>query len=86
MKVNQVFVNNYRAFRSTFTGDAEAKFVIDNLKKEIQNDLANEETAHIKTSYWPSYDDEGFAEFEVKEVRFFHGQANVKVEYITTAK
>ncbi len=86
MKVNQIFIINYREFRSTFISDADAKNVMNNLYKDVEKTVNDPENPHVKTSYWPSYDDEGFAEFETVEVHFFHNKVNVKVKYITTAK
>lgn len=86
MQVNQVFIVNYREFRSTFEGDNDSKVVTNNLYKEVEKSLNDSENPHVKTSYWPNYDDEGFAEFEVVEAKFFHGKANLKVKFICTAK
>lgn len=86
MDIKKVFITNYREFRSTFHDDVEAYCVMGRLQKEIEADLKQDENAHIQMSYAPSYDDEGFALFDVTRVRVYHNTVEVQVEYTGTAK
>lgn len=86
MEVKKVFITNYREFRSTFRNVADAYLVIENLQKEVEADLKCDENAHVKMGYAPSYDDEGFALFDVTRLRVYHNTVEVQVEYTGTAK
>jgi len=86
MEVKKVFITNYREFRSTFHDDVDAFYVMGNLQKEVEADLQCDENAHVKMSYAPSYDDEGFALFVVTRVRVYHHTVEVQVQYTGTAK
>jgi len=85
MKIKPVYIINYEEFRSTFDKDADAMFVTDNLQREVEKDLSDKEP-HVKMYYAPSYDDEGFALFDVAKVTCNHDTVSVSVLYTGTAK
>lgn len=86
MDVKKVFITNYREFRSTFHDDVEAYCVMGRLQKMVEDDLRENETAHVNMFYGPYYDDEGFALFDVTRVRVYHDTVEVQVEYTGTVK
>ena len=86
MKLKHVWIDNYRHFRSIFENQEDADLVQKNLEKLIENDIIPDETAHLKLQYWPNYDEEGLAGFEVTQAKFAHGQAYVNVTFTSTAK
>ena len=86
MEIGWININNYRHFRFIFKSDADSNFVISNLEKAIKEDIEVDETAHIKLQYWVSYDDEGFAGFEVVQAKFAHNKAYINVQFTSTAK
>lgn len=86
MKLKRVFINNYREFRSTFHEDVDAYYVMGNLQKDVAADLEQDENAHVQMSYAPSYDDDGFALFDVVQVKVSYNQVEVRVVYTGTAK
>lgn len=86
MKHISITIQNDLHFRDNFEDEKQARFVIDNLKRAIADDVSKDETAHLNLQYWVPYDDYGDAGFEVNRAIFGKKTIYVNVEFITTAK
>lgn len=87
MKVYRVWITNYKYFRSIIEDDATAKFVLDNLYKEVEAQISPLVSSHLDLSLSAAYDDEGFCLFDVREFkRLKDDSVIVNVEFTCTAK
>lgn len=84
MTLKRIWVENYREFRQTFEKDIDAYYVLNNLNKEVVDQLSNGQL-HLVLS--AAYDDWGDALFDIKSFKVLpDNSVIINVEYTGTVK
>ena len=87
MTIRRIWITNYAYFRSIIEDDATAKYVVDNLYKEVEAQISPLVSSHLDLSLSAAYDDEGLALFDVREFKWLKDNSIiVNVEFTCTAK
>ncbi len=87
MKIKRIWISNYKAFRSTFDNDKEAKQNINKLNLEADKMLNEENNPHVDLFLFAAYDEEGDAIFELESLKILPDQtAILNVHYTGTVK